>query len=133
MQRDGRPLAKLLKEICHEAFEKDSDLLWMTRQSYFKMHCPDFNHEGSHVLSHMFWEMATSAGFLDSDVHKVQDVWTGQRDLWATHWVAKSSPKGIHFFWVVPPTESPKIMGLKGIHSPEALKWWAGLLVLPLV
>ena len=41
-----------------------------------------------------FWEMASSAGLLESN-------------------------------------ESPKIMGLKGIHSPEALKWCAGQLFCP--
>ena len=39
----------------------------------------------------------------------------------------QSSSKDIHFFWVVPPTESPKIMGLRAIHSPEALRWQGGL------
>ena len=34
------------------------------------------------------WEMVTSAGLLDSDVHEVQDEWTVQKDLWATHQVA---------------------------------------------
>ena len=48
------------------------------------------------------------------------------------HQVAKSSPKDICFFWLVPSTESPKIMGLKWIHSPKALKWWAGLSFCPL-
>ena len=118
----------LLKESHCKAFEKDSDLVWMTRQNYFKMHSPEFDHEGSHDLSHMFWEMATSTGLLDSDVHKVLDVWTGQKDLWATHQVAKTSLKDICFFQVVAPTESPKIMGLKGIHSPKGLKQQSGLL-----
>ena len=27
----------------------------------------------------------------------------------------------------MPPTESPKIMGLRGIHSPKALQWWGQL------
>ena len=58
-------------------------------------------------------------------------MWTGQKDFWATYWVAKSSPRDICFFWVVSLTESPKIMGLKGIHSPEALKWLADLSFCP--
>ena len=56
---------------------------------------------------------------LGSDIHKVQQVWTGQKDLWVTHYVTKSSQKDIHFFWVLPPTELAKIMDLKGIHSPR--------------
>ena len=130
-QKDGRPLAKLLKESHCEAFEKDSDLVCTTRQNYFQMHHPEFNHVGSHDLPHTFWEMATSTGLLDCDIHKAPDVWTGQKDLWATYQVAKSSPKDICFFWVVSPTELPKITGLKGIHSPEALKQQAGLSFCP--
>ena len=125
--KDRRPAAKLLKESHCKAFEKDSDLVQMTRQNYLKMHYPESDHRGSHDLSCMFQELTTSAGLLDSDVHDVQDMWTGQKYLWATHWVAKTSPKDIQFFQVVPPTKSPKIMGLKGIHYPEALKWQAGL------
>ena len=117
-QKEGRPLARLLKE----SHQGDSKLVQLTRQAYFKTHCPVCNHKGSNNLSHTFKEMATSADLLGSDVHEVQQVWTGQKDLWVTLSVAKSSPKSIHFFWLVPPTKSPKIMGLKGIHSPKALR-----------
>ena len=33
----------------------------------------------------------------------------------------KSSPKGLKFFHLVSPSESSKVMGLKGIHHPDAL------------
>ena len=33
----------------------------------------------------------------------------------------KASQRDIQFFHTVTPTESPNIMGLKGIHSPKAL------------
>ena len=39
-QKEGRPLARLLKESHQEAFEKDSDLTQVTRLAYFKMHHP---------------------------------------------------------------------------------------------
>ena len=45
--------------------------------------------------------------------------------------MARGSAKDLHYFWVVSPLESPKIMGLKGIHSPEALKHQASLLFCP--
>ena len=106
---------------------KDSELVWVTRQVYFKMHCPNYDHEESHDFSHTFKEMATSAGLMGSDVHEVHEVWTDQKDLWFTHHMVKSFPKDIHFFWVVPPTKLPMIMGLKGIHSPKALRWHGGL------
>ena len=40
---------------------------------------------------------------------------------------AKGSTKILHYFLVVLPIKSSRIMGLKGIHYPEALKHQAGL------
>ena len=76
---------------------------------------------GSYDLSQTFQEMATSAGLIGSEVHEVQEVWTGQNDLWATYHVVKDSPKGIQFCWVVPLTKSPKIIRLRGIKLSKAL------------
>ena len=45
--------------------------------------------------------------------------------------MVRGSAKDLHYFWVVSPLESPKIMGLKVIHSPEALKHQASLLFCP--
>ena len=45
--------------------------------------------------------------------------------------VMRGSPKGLHFFCLVSPSESPKVMGLKGIHHPDALCHHAGLLYCP--
>ena len=75
--------------------------------------------------------MATSANLMGSEVHKVQEMWTGQKAIRAAHCMTKHSPKDIHFFRIMLPTESPKIMGLMGIHSPEALQWWGGLSFCP--
>ena len=95
------------------------------------MHHPNYNHEGSHDLSHTFREMATSTGLMGSDVYEVQEAWTGQRDLWVAHCVAKNSPRtSTSFGWCLP-TELPKIMGLKGIHSPKALHRQVGLSFCP--
>ena len=88
---------------------------------HISKHHPSYDHEGSHDLSCTFQDMATTAGLMGSEVHKVQEVWTGWKDLQATHYMAKGSPKGIQFFWMVPPTKSPKIVGLRRIHSPKAL------------
>ena len=76
-QKEGRPLVRLLKESCWEA----SDLIQTIRGVYFKMHHPAFDHEGSQDLSCTFQKMATSAGLMDSEIHKVQEVWAGQKDL----------------------------------------------------
>ena len=43
----------------------------------------------------------------------------------------RESAKDLCYFWVVSPKESPKIMSLKGIHSPEALKCQPGLTFCP--
>ena len=123
--KEGKPLVRLLMESYLEALGKDSDLVQVTRQAYFKTHCPNYDHDGSHDLSHTFKQMATSACLLGSDVHEVQQVWTGWKDLWVAHDIAKSSPKDIYFFQVVPPTEL--LMGLKRIHSLKALKWQSDL------
>ena len=117
--KNRRHLAKLPKESHWEAFSKDSKIIKAARWAYHPSHKGMFVQEGSYDLMSVFQEMATSTGLLDSDVHEVQNEWTGWKDLWATHQVAKSSPKDIHFFQLVPPTESPKIMGLNGIHSPR--------------
>ena len=91
------------------------------------MHHPKYYQEGSQDLSHTFWEIATSVGLLDSEVHKVQEVWTGQKDLQVAHHTAKGSPKGIQILQVVPPTELPNIMGLRVIHSSKVLCRQVGL------
>ena len=88
---------------------------------YYQTHWPDYEHEDSHNMSSTFKEMATSASLMGSEVYKVKEVWTCQRNLKATHHAAKASPKDIHFLRVVPPTKLTKIMGLRGIPSPKAL------------
>ena len=127
-RREGRPLARLLKESHWEAFGKDTDLVWVTRQVYFKMHHPHYDHKGSNNLSHTFKEMATSAGIMGFDVHEVQEACTGQKDLWVTHHMEKSSPKGYPFLpggashWIA------QDHGLRGIHSPRP---WGSEVVCP--
>ena len=67
--------------------------------------------------------MVDIVGLLNTGIHLVQDLWPGKKELHA----AISSAKEICYFLVVSPMESPKIMGLKGIHFPEALKHHSGL------
>ena len=70
--------------------------------------------------------MAHSAGLLELDIYEVQDTWMGQKDLCTTNHAAKASQRKIQFFHMVTLTELPSIMGLEGIHSPEALHRWSG-------
>ena len=112
---------KLLKEPHWEAFSKESEVIKVARWAYYQTHHPSFEQEGSHNLSSTFQEMATSANLLGNEIHEEQESWTGWKDLKAAYQYTKTSPRNICFFRVVLPTELPKIMGLKGIHSPKAL------------
>ena len=49
--------------------EKTLTLSRLPRQAYFKMHCPNYDHEESHDLSCAFQEIATSTGLMGSEVH----------------------------------------------------------------
>ena len=71
------------------------------------------------------------AGLTDTDIHQVQYQWQGKKELHTANHMVRGSVKDLCYFWLVLPTESPKIMGLKGIHSPEALKHQSGLLICP--
>ena len=100
---------------------KESKHVRVARQDYYKTHQPNYEHEGSYNLSSTFRDMATSANLMGSEIH---EVWISQKDLRVTHHVAKTSPKDICLFRVMMPSELPKIMGLRGIHSPKALQRW---------
>ena len=56
---------------------------------------------------------------------------TGQKDLRYSHHMIRNLPKGLQFFCLVSPSDSPKVMGLKGIHHPNALCCHAGLSYCP--
>ena len=80
-----------------------------------------FVQEGSYDLTSVFWKMAWEISLLNVKIYEVQEAWTGQQRLRATNHAAKASQRDIQFFHMVMPTESPNIMGLKGIHSPKAI------------
>ena len=71
------------------------------------------------------------AGLLGTDVYPVHDQWVGRKELHSIYHVIRGSAKDLHFFRMVVPLKSLKIMGLWGIHSPEALKQQAGLSFCP--
>ena len=78
-------------------------------------------------------KMIMSINFLDSEIYKIQEVWTGWEDLWYANDVSNSLPKSLQFLHPVSPSESPKLMYLKGTHHPDTLCHFAGLNLLPLV
>ena len=71
--------------------------------------------------------MAKSAKLLGSSIYEIQEVWKGPDKLQQANYALRYLPKGLKFLHVVPPSESPKVMGLVGIHDPDALCHFNGL------
>ena len=83
--------------------------------------------EGTHDLSEIFKQMATSAKLLGTSIHEIQASWMGPEELKQANYALRSLPKGLKFLCAVPPSESPKVMGLVGIHNPDALCHFSGI------
>ena len=115
------PLHKVLTWSHLEAFSWDSSLVRKTREEYFRRHCPNFNTENIHDLSDIFQCMAKTAELLGSAIYEIKEVWTGLDELWQANYTLRTLPKGLKFLRAVSPLESPKVMGLMGIHHPDAL------------
>ena len=92
-----------------------------TREEYFRRHCPNFNDENSHDFTGIFRCMIETAGLLGSDIYEIKEAWTGPDELQQANYVLRTLPKGLKFLRAVSPSESPKVMGLMGIHDPDAL------------
>ena len=75
----------------------------------------------THDLSEIFRHMAKSPNLLGLSIYEIQEVWKGPDELQQANYTLRALPKGLKFLWVVPPSESPKVMGLVGIHDPDAL------------
>ena len=58
---------------------------------------------------------------LGSQIYEIQEFWKGQSELPYANDVLRALPKGLWFFHFVSPSELPKIMGLAGVHNPDAL------------
>ena len=82
-----------------------------------------FQQEGSYDLTSVFHEMAWETSLLNVKIYEVQEAWTSCQGLRAANHAAKASQRDKQFFHMVTPTKLPNIMGLKGIHSTEALHW----------
>ena len=65
--------------------------------------------------------MIETTGLLNSTLYEIQEVWTGQKELQHANYVLRALLKDLRFFCMVSPLESPKVMGLMGIHHPNAL------------
>ena len=96
------------------------------RQTHHKTHKAIFEQEGSYDLTSVFQEIAQETSLLNVKIYEVQEAWTGLQGLKATNCTTKASQRDIQFFYMVMPTKLPNIIGLKGIHSLEALHQQAG-------
>ena len=125
--QEALPWSKVLKLSHTEAFSWDSDLVKEARKEYFLKHSYNFITEGTCNLLEIFRQMAKSAKLLGTSIYKIQASWTGLDELKQANYALRSLPKGLRFLYVVPPSESPKIMGLVGIHNLDALCHLNGL------
>ena len=115
------PWFKTLKPNCVKAFSWDSDMVKEARREYCSKHSFDSTLDGNHDLSGMFKHLAASAGLLGTSIYETQSTWTGLEELKQANYILLSLPKGLQFLQAVPPSESPEVMGLMGIHNPDAL------------
>ena len=97
------------------------------REAFFLKHSYNFIDDGTHNLSKEFWQMATNTKLLGTLILEIQASWTGLKELKQANYALRALPKGLKFLCVVPPSESPKVMGLMGIHDPDALCHFSGL------
>ena len=104
-----------------DAFSQDSYSIKEARARYFITHSWNWDHGNTEDLSDIFKELAQEAGLLGESIFKIQQSWKGPEHLQQANYVFQSQPKGLKFLRTVSTKESPKEMGLKGIHDPEAL------------
>ena len=63
--------------------------------------------------------MATNAKLLGTSIHEIQASWMGLEEIKQANYTLRALPKGLKFLHAIPPSESPKVMGLMGIHDPD--------------
>ena len=120
-----------LKPSHADAFSHDSNPIKEARSHYFATHPWYWIHGNTDDLSNIFRELAEGANLLGKSIHKLQLSWEGPEELKHANYSLHSLPKGLKFLRVVPTWESPKIIGLKGIHNADALWHFAGYTYCP--
>ena len=121
------PWYRALKPSHAKAFSQDSDLVKEARREFFLKHSYNFTTDGIHNLLEIFKQMATSTDLLGTSIHEIQVSWTGPDELKQANYTLQSLPKGLKFPCKVPPSKSPKVMGLVGIHDLDALCHFSGI------
>ena len=114
-----------LKPNCAKVFSQDSKMVREARREYISKHSFNFTLKGTHYLSGMFRHLAIKAGLLGTSY--LQNTLDWARGTKQANYILLSLPKGLKFLWAVPPSESPKVMGLMGIHDPDALCQFGGV------
>ena len=125
------PWFKSLKPSHAEAFLRDSSIVVEARLHFFSKHSYNLFEDGNHNLSGIFKKLAVSAGLLGTNIHEIQASWTGPGELKQANYTLQSLPKGLKFIRAVPTSESPKVMGLVGIHDPDATQHFASFTYCP--
>ena len=125
------PWFRTLKPSHAEVFSRASDMVREARKEFFSKHSYNFTTDGTCNLSGTFRWLAASTNLLGTSFHEIQASWTGHEELKQANYTLRSLPKGLKFLCTVPPSESPKVMGLTGIHNPDALCHFGGITYCP--
>ena len=125
------PWFRTLKPSCAKPFSWDCDLVREVRREIFSKHSYNFTTDGTGNLSKIFQQMAMSAGLLGTSIHEIQVSWAGPKELKQANYALWSLPKGVKFLCAVPLSESPKVMGLVGIHDLDAFCHFSGITYCP--
>ena len=72
-----------------------------------------------------------SNDLLGTSIHEIQVSWTGPKELKQVNYALRSLPIGLKFLCAVPPSKSPKVMGLVGIHNLDAICHFSGITYCP--
>ena len=120
-----------LKPSCVVTFLWDSSIVKDARSHFFSNHSYNFVNNGTCNLSDVFKGLAKSVSLLGEAIFEIQLSLTGPEELKQANYALWSLPKGLRFLRAVPTSESPKVMGLMGIHDPDALWHYAGYTYCP--
>ena len=126
-QKEEIFLHKALSKSHQEAFSRDSKLVQKVREDYYHENCLCFDSKTSCDMVDVFQSMIKSTNLPGSEIYEIKETWTGWHELQYANYAQRTLPKGLKFFHPVSPSESPKVMGLTGIHHPDAFHCFYGV------
>ena len=83
--------------------------------------------ENTHDLSDIFWCMAKTTKLLGLAIYEIKEVWKGLDELYQANYALRTLLKGLKFLRAGPQSESPRVMGLMGIHGLDTLHHFNGM------